>query len=186
MGTAPAGDDHGRSLLLHPIPIQIEQLSRRIRKTIEAFDKSLEWIDSCLSIDPISNPIDLLNLPCLAFLNLLKEKGKTNFPFSQNDIIDKRTLQNSLRIATDMGSSHHDDFLMVPFLDDLSNLKRFSMVRSEGGRDPENVGLRIFDLLPNLVPTHAKMVITGIELERTSIIEGIEIFKVRKFGRDGN
>jgi hypothetical protein len=186
MGTAPAGDDHGRSLSPDSIPIQIEQFSCRIRKTVEAFDKSLERIDSCLSIDPISNPIDLLNFPCLAFLNLLKKKGKTNFPFAQDDIIDKGTFQNFPRIATDMGSSHHDDFLIVQFLDDLSDLKRLSMVRSEGGRDPENIGLRIFDPLPNFVPAHAKMVITGIELERASIIERIEISKVGKFGRNRN
>jgi hypothetical protein len=30
------------------------------------------------------------------------------------------------------------------------------------------------------------MVITGIELERTSIVEGIEISKVGKFRRNGN
>jgi hypothetical protein len=30
------------------------------------------------------------------------------------------------------------------------------------------------------------MVITGIELERAPIIEGIEIFKIRKFRRNGN
>jgi hypothetical protein len=74
MGTSPAGDDHGRPLLLHPIPIQIEQFSCRIRKRIEIFDEGLEWVDSHLSIYPISNPIDPLNVSPSSLFDLFQKE----------------------------------------------------------------------------------------------------------------
>jgi hypothetical protein len=85
-----------------------------------------------------------------------------------------------------MGSSHNDNLSPIPFLDDPNNLLCLTMIRCKGGRDPEHIGFGTLNPLSDLVPTHSKMVITGIELERTSIIEGIEISKVGEFRKDGN
>jgi hypothetical protein len=60
------------------------------------------------------------------------------------------------------------------------------MVGCEGGRDSKNIGLRILNPSLDLFPTHSKMIITAIKLERTSIIKGIEVFKVRQHRRNGN
>jgi hypothetical protein len=85
-----------------------------------------------------------------------------------------------------MGSSHDNDFLSVPFLYDPGNLQRFPMIRGKGGRDSKNIGLRIFDPFSDFLPSHPEMVVAGIELERASIVERIEISKIGKFCRNGN
>jgi hypothetical protein len=101
-------------------------------------------------------------------------------------MIDKRAPENSFRVATDVGSSHHHDFLSVPFLYDPGNLQGFPMIRGKRGGNSKNIGPRFLNLLSDFGPIHPEMVITGIELEGASIIQGIEIFKIREFRGNGN
>ena len=62
------------------------------------------------------------------------------------------------------------------------------MIGSEGGGDTEDLGLRCFNSLPDLVPSHAEVIIAAVEFERASVIKGIKLRKVRKFiwDRDGS
>jgi hypothetical protein len=38
------------------------------------------------------------------------------------------SLKKAFRVATDLGASHHDNILLVPFFDDPGNLKSFSPI----------------------------------------------------------
>ena len=62
------------------------------------------------------------------------------------------------------------------------------MIGSEGGGDTEDLGLRCLNSLPDLVPSHAEVIIAAVEFERASVIKGIKLRKVRKFiwDRDGS
>ncbi len=89
MRATPAGDDHGGSFLSHPVSIQIEQFSCRMRKGIEVLDKTLKWVDSYFSIFPIPNSIDLLNVSLLNLSSqsfLLEEENGPPLPLKRHSL----------------------------------------------------------------------------------------------------
>jgi hypothetical protein len=87
-----------------------------------------------------------------------------------------------------VGASHDDNSSAVPLFHHLGDLQSLLMIGSEGGGDTEDLGLRCFDSLPDLVPSHAEVIIAAIEFEGASVVKGVELIKVRKFiwDRDGS
>jgi hypothetical protein len=186
MWATPARNNHGGSLLSQPIAIQIEQFPGRIRKGVKIMDEFPERGDSNLSLGSIPNPIDLFDIFRFSLPDLFQKKGKPGLPFAENHVIDQGGSQSTVRVATDMGSSHDNGFLSVPVLDDPGNLQCFPMIRGKGGGNPENIRLGTFNSFSDFFPPHPEMGITRIELERASIIQRIEIFKIGKFCGNGN
>jgi hypothetical protein len=167
--------------------IKIEQISGRKGKRVEVLDEGLEGVDTHLSLSAISDAVDLPHLFCTPVFQLLQKEGKTAFSFPQNDIINKRACQYSLRITAGMRPSHNYDPLAIPLLDNPGDLQCLPMIRREGRRDPKDIGLLILKPPADLRPPHAKMVIPGIELIRASVIKGIILLQICKLrgNRDG-
>jgi hypothetical protein len=184
MRASPAGDDHGGPLSIDPVSIRIEQFSLRKWEGIQILNKFSKRMDSHLSIGSISDSVDSLDFPPSSSLNMLQESWKSNLAFSCNNVIDPWVPQDPFGIATDMGASHHDNFLRVPFLNELCDLKGLSMIGSERGGDSKDIRSGLLNFLPDLIPPHPEMIKTRIKLERTSIIERVEILKIRNLAGD--
>jgi hypothetical protein len=85
-----------------------------------------------------------------------------------------------------MGPSHKHDPSAIPLLNDPGYLERLTMIRCKGGGNPEDIRMRSRNLLSDLIPIHAEMVITRIELERASVVRWVICLQIRKLvkGRD--
>src|SRR4030042_2472976 len=118
--------------------------------------------------------------------NPLQKIREPNLALAQNHIIDPWALKNTFRITADMAPSHDHNLFLVPFLDDAGNLQCLLIIGREGGRNPKDMGLRIFNLLPNLIPSHSEMVVAQVEFEGAPVNEWIKILKVGKLRRDGD
>src|SRR5512139_3756401 len=149
---AAARDEHGGSLFPKSITLRIEQFPGGIRETIQVLEKPLDPSDMDSPILPITHSIDLLEVLDRPPLHRFEEAWETNLPFSENHIIDKGALKNTVRVATDVGSAHDDDLSPIPPLDDAGDLKGLSVVGGEGGGDTKHIGFRRLDGSPDLSP----------------------------------
>jgi hypothetical protein len=184
MGAPPARNDHGGSLLLHAVTVQIEKPSGRIRKAVEFLNEGLDGVDVYFSLCAISNAINLFKPFLPSALKVFQKEGKTKLSFSQNNIINQRAFKDPVRIATDMGPAHNHDPLVILLLNNPGYLQRLAMIRCKGRGNPEDIRMRTLNPFSDLIPVHSKMTITRIELERASVIQWIISLKVEKLGRE--
>jgi hypothetical protein len=186
MRAPPARNDHGGPFLLKTISIQIEEPPGRMGEAVKFLNKGLDGVDAYFAICAIPNAIDLLKPFSPSVLKVIQQDEETKLSFSQNAIINERASKYPLRIATDMGPSHNHDPSAIPLLNDLGYLKRLTMIRCKGRGNPEDIRMRTLNLLSDLIPIHAEMVIIRIELERASVVRWVICLQIRKFvrGRD--